>query len=68
MTINMKDSHKMSIAQIRSFLKTSAFVEFKVSSIKEKYTWIENTLNKFRYFKLRKKDKSVIANSIVVKF
>jgi hypothetical protein len=60
----MKDSHKMSIAQIRSFLKTSAFVEFKVSSIKEKYTWIENTLNKFRYFKLRKKDKSAVKKYI----
>jgi len=65
MTINMKDSHKMSIAQIRSFLKTSAFVEFKVLSIKEKYAWTENTLTKFRYFKLRKKDKGAIKKYIM---
>ena len=60
MTINMNDSHVISIAQIREFLQASSIIKFAGVSRKEKYAWVENTLNRFRYFSLRKKDKSSV--------
>jgi transposase InsO family protein len=65
MTINMDDSHLVSIAQIREFLKTSALVNFKGVSRQEKYQWVENTLNRFGYFKLKRKDKGIVRNYLV---
>jgi len=67
MTIIMNDSHIVSIAQIKEFLKIAKGVEFKGSSKKEEYQWIETVLIRFRYFTLLKKEKSIlknIANSI----
>jgi transposase InsO family protein len=64
MTINMNDSHVVSIAQIREFLQASQIIKFEGVSQKEKYVWIENTLNRFGYFHLRKKDKSSIKKYI----
>jgi hypothetical protein len=60
MTITMDDSHMVSIAQIRKFLQASQIIEFEGVSLKEKYAWLENSLNRFRYFSLRKKDKSIV--------
>lgn len=60
MTINMNDSHVATIAQIREFLQASQIIKFSGVSRKEKYAWVENTLNRFGYFSLRKKDKSSI--------
>jgi len=60
----MDDSHVSSIAQIREFLQISRIIEFKGVSQKEKYAWVEQTLNRFRYFSLRKKDKSSIKKYI----
>ncbi len=65
MTINMNDSHAVSIAQIREFSQASQIIKFKGVSQKEKYAWIENTLNRFRYFSLRKKDKSSVKKYIL---
>jgi transposase InsO family protein len=65
MTINMDDSHLVSIAQIREFLQTSALVNFKGVSRKEKYQWVENTLNRFGYFQLKRKDKGIVRNYLV---
>lgn len=64
MTINMNDSHAVSIAQIREFLQASSIIEFEGVSRKEKYAWIENTLSRFGYFSLRKKDKSIVKKYI----
>lgn len=64
MTINMNDSRVVSIAQIREFLQASQIIKFEGVSQKEKYAWIENTLNRFRYFSLRKKDKSSVKKYI----
>lgn len=60
MTINMNDSYMVSIAQIREFLQASKIIKFEGISQKEKYAWTENTLTRFRYFSLRKKDKSIV--------
>lgn len=64
MTINMNDSRAVSIAQIREFLQASQIIKFQGVSQKEKYAWMENTLNRFRYFSLRKKDKSSVKKYI----
>lgn len=61
----MDDSAIVTIAQISSFLKTSALVTFKGVSRKDKYRWVENTLNKFVYFKLKKVDKGIIKNYLI---
>jgi hypothetical protein len=50
----------VSIAQIKEFLKVAKNIEFKGKLKKEKYAWVEDVLIRFRYFSLRKKDKSVI--------
>lgn len=65
MTINMDDSHMVSIAQIREFLKISAIVRFKGVAQREKYAWVDNALSRFRYFGLRKKDKSIVKSYIL---
>ena len=56
----MNDSHAINIAQIKTFLQASQIIEFEGVSQKEKYLWVENTLNRFRYFSLRKRDRTVI--------
>ena len=65
MTLDMDDSHIVSIAQIRAFLSSSALVNFKGVSRKQKYQWVENTLNRFQYFYLNKKDKGIVRNYLV---
>lgn len=65
MTVDMDDSYLVSVAQIREFLETSALVNFKGISRKQKYKWIENTLNRFGYFSLSKSSKGIIRNYII---
>ncbi len=65
MTIHMNDSQIISLAQIKEFLQGSQVIKFEGISRKEKYGWIENTLNRFGYFRLRKKDKNTIKKYIL---
>src|SRR5579862_812708 len=65
MDINMNDSRIVSIAQLREFLKVSRDVKFIAVNKKQKYVWINNILVKFRYFRLRKKDKSPVLKYIL---
>jgi len=65
MTIDMDDSDLLSVAQIKAFLGSSALVNFKGISRKQKYQWIENTLNRFRYSNLKKNDKGIVRNYII---
>lgn len=60
----MNDSHIVSIAQIKEFLKINDGIKFCAVSKKEKYQWIENVLMKFGYFRLRKKEKSIVKKYI----
>ena len=65
MTLNMTDSCVTSIAQIKEFLKINNAITFTSVSRKEKYTWINTVLNKFRYTRLKsKKDKGLIKKYI----
>lgn len=61
----MNDSHMMSISQIRAFLKFSEIIKFEGVSQKEKYLWLENVLNRFGYFRLRKKDKGIVKSYVM---
>lgn len=65
MTINYDDSHMMSIAQLEEFIKVSKEIKFKGVSRDGKYKWIEKVLNRFRYFSLQKKDKSIVKQYIM---
>lgn len=58
----MNDSHIVSIAQIKEFLKLNNGISFKAVSREEKYRWIEQALSRFGYFGLRKRDKTKVKN------
>lgn len=61
----MNDSHIVSIAQIKEFIKVARGIEFRGAKRKEKYEWIENVLFRFRYYSLRKKEKSILKKYII---
>src|SRR5438105_1792715 len=65
MTIVMNDSRLRSIADAARFLKGSAFLKLKGISRKEVYAWMSGILEKFRYFRLRKKEKAIVKNYIM---
>ena len=56
----MTDSHIVSIAQIKTFLKIDSAIKFKAVSKKEQYKWIDDVLTKFRYLRLSKKEKGMV--------
>lgn len=57
MYIKMNDSHVGSLEQIKEFLKIDSAFKFEEGSKKEKYKWIADVLTKFRYHRLKKKQK-----------
>jgi len=60
MTISMNDSHIISVAQIQEFIKVARDISFRGASQKEKYQWIEDVIVRFRYFSLKKKERSIL--------
>ena len=65
MTINMDDQSVVTLDQLKEFLKLNhEGLKFQAISKKEKYHWMENTLNKFGYFSLAKKNKSIVKSYI----
>lgn len=62
MKINMDDSRIISIAQIQDFLKASQKIPFSMEdeSIEKKYQFIDETLKRFLYIKLLKKEKKIV--------
>jgi len=66
MMVVMMNDYKLSrLAQIRSFLSESEAIEFNKISQKEAYSWIEDTLQKFHYFILSKKEKGLIRRYLI---
>lgn len=61
----MNDSRIVSISQIKEFIKVSRGIEFQGASRNEKYQWLEEVLLRFRYFTLRKKEKSTLRNYLM---
>ena len=64
MVITMNDSKLSSIVEVKRFLKESQVIEFKKRSRKEAYQWIEETLKRFDYLYLGKKEKGLIKKYI----
>lgn len=61
MIINMQDEQVVSIDQIKEFLKlNNNGTKFLAENKVERNLWIENVLNKFRYFSCRKKEKTIV--------
>lgn len=61
----MNDSHITNINQVEELIKVvdknkENNIEFACHSRKERYAWIDQTLGKFGYFSLRKKEKSAV--------
>ena len=56
----MNDSPLKTIEELRKFLKSSTLLVFKGLKRTEIYEWIENTIIKFDYHILGKKDKGVV--------
>ena len=66
MIINMQDDNVVSIDQIKEFLKlNSDAAKFLAENKVERNLWIENVLNRFRYFSCRKKEKTIVKKYIV---
>ena len=61
----MNDDNVVSIAQLREFLKLSNSAKFSSTDRTEAYEWIARTLGKFGYFKLPKKDRSVVKKYLI---
>lgn len=65
MTINMDDSHLVSIGQIKEFVKVGSGMTFTGKSRDETYRWVEMLLSRFWYFSLRKKEKTVVKQYVM---
>lgn len=61
----MNDSHIVSLKQLEEILKAVKVIKFEATKRKEKYSWLDSMLNKFRYFRLSKKAKSTVKNYLV---
>jgi transposase len=60
MAVMMNDSNLSSMSQLKNFLSESGGIEFNRKNRKEVYSWIEETLIRFQYAILSKKEKGLI--------
>jgi len=60
MQLIMNDEGLQTIEQVRQFLEGSEAVEFRGVTAKEKYSWIEEVLIRFRYHRLKRREKGII--------
>jgi transposase InsO family protein len=66
MDIKMDDSRIVSIPELREFLKVSKDIKFIATNRKERYKWINEVLNRFRYLRLKRQaDKSSVKKYII---
>lgn len=66
MTMDMEDSHILSVAQLEELVKFGKCVKFNSSNKKQTYEWIGRTLGRFRYFSESKKNRGIIKDYIIV--
>ncbi|PJA72165.1 integrase [Candidatus Shapirobacteria bacterium CG_4_8_14_3_um_filter_35_11] len=60
MNTTMDDSRLNNISEIADFLKSSKMLVLKLNSTKERYQFIDKTIDKFNYSKIKKKEKRII--------
>ena len=64
-TVTMHDSPITTIEQIKTFLQLDNGFKFEIVAKREKYQWIEETLRRFGYHRLkRRKEKSIVRRYI----
>jgi len=56
----MNDTQLTTFAEIRGFLAGTVTFDFTAKTTQETYTWVQNTLLRFGYGKLEKKDKTLV--------
>lgn len=56
----MDDSQLKTIDDVKELIKVESKIKFQAVNKKEKYQWLENVINKFRYFRLKKKERGMI--------
>lgn len=56
----MNDNRIKTLGQVRQFLDGTVNVEFAIDTKAKRYEWIEETLSRFRYFKLSNPDKGLL--------
>ena len=61
----MNDSHLITLEQLREFLKGNGNVDLKLADRPGKYRFISDTVLKFKYFRLGKKDKSLVKQYLI---
>jgi len=62
----MNDDHLVSVTQLKEFVKLHNSVTFKSTCSKvETYKWIETSLGKFKYFSLKKGERSVVKKYLI---
>ncbi len=66
MNINTTDTRNLSVAEIEDFLKAPKPVSFSATNKKEAYKWIETTLVRLEYRKLKRHQKGIIRKYIKV--
>jgi hypothetical protein len=65
MVVMMNDSNLSSMSQLKNFLSESEGIEFNRKNQKEVYSWIEETLIRFQYAILSKKEKGLIRSYLM---
>ena len=65
----MNDDNIVSIAQLQSFLKEVAVINFSINNIgnknkQEMYDWVGTVIQKFRYFSVKKKERTLVLDYI----
>jgi transposase InsO family protein len=65
MVAMMNDSNLSSMSQLKNFLSESGGIEFNRKNRKEVYSWIEETLIRFQYAILPKKEKGLIRSYLM---
>lgn len=58
----MDDSRLNNVSEIANFLKSSKKLVIKLEGIKDRYKFIDKTIDKFDYRKLNRKEKRTIIN------
>lgn len=61
----MNDSHLITLEQLKEFLKGNDNVDLKLVSRQEKYQFISDTVRRFTYVRLGKKDKSLVKQYLI---
>lgn len=64
MNITMKNDNLTTIEDLETFLQGNISVSIKIKSREERYAFIQNTLIRFRYLQLKKKDRGTVKRYI----